>query len=176
MLDVAVAYSRFQFLGEEFLTWLWYVIDKDFPLLRQLDQDLAALEIGKRMVLINRRNRDGSETVTIRGDHANMDEGLLTLRKGGMVAELHLVYKAGDHEWQFSLKGESLNLSSLKVPATGKMESRDDMEGAVIEKIDLCNRAVSLINRLYGHFIKLRLGNEWNRNVVPSVRQWINAD
>lgn len=176
MLDVAVAYSRFQFLGEEFLTWLWYVIDQDFQLLRQLDQDLAALEIGKRMVLINRRNRDGRETVTIRGDHANMDEGLLTLRKGGMVAELHLVYKSGDHEWQFNLKGESLNLSSLKVPATGKMESRDDMEGAVIEKIDLCNRAVSLINRLYGHFIKLRLGNEWNRNVVPSVRQWINAD
>jgi hypothetical protein len=104
-----------------------------------------------------------------------MDEGLLTLRKGGMVAEMHLVYKAGDQEWQFNLKGESLNLSSLKVPATGTLESRDDIEGAVIEKIDLCNRAVSLINRLYGHFIKLRLGNGWNRNVVPSVRQWINA-
>ncbi|MGD9250571.1 MAG: hypothetical protein PVG19_05080 [Desulfobacterales bacterium] len=175
MLDVAVAYSRFQFLGEEFLTWLWYVIDNDFQLLRQLDQDLATLEIGNRMVLINRSNRDSGETVTIQGDHANMDEGLLTLRKGGMVAEMHLVYKAGDQEWQFNLKGESLNLSSLKVPATGTLESRDDIEGAVIEKIDLCNRAVSLINRLYGHFIKLRLGNGWNRNVVPSVRQWINA-
>jgi hypothetical protein len=175
MLDVAVAYSRFQFLGEEFLTWLWYVIDNDFQLLRQLDQDLATLEIGNRMVLINRSNRDSGETVTIQGDHANMDEGLLTLRKGGMVAEMHLVYKAGDQEWQFNLKGESLNLSSLKVPATGTLESRDDIEGAVIEKIDLCNRAVSLINRLYGHFIKLRLVNGWNRNVVPSVRQWINA-
>lgn len=176
MLDIAVAYSRFQFIGEEFLTWLWYVIDNDFQLLRQLDKDLAALEIGNRMVVVNRRNRDGGETVTIRGDHASMDEGLLTLRKGGMVAEMHLVFKTGDHEWQFSLKGESLNLSSLKVPATGTVESRDDIEGAVIEKIELCNRAVDLINRLYGRFIKLRLGNDWNRNVVPSVRQWINAD
>ena len=176
MLDVAVAYSRFQFLGEEFLTWLWYVIDSDFQLLRQLDQDLAALEIGNRMVLINRSNRDSGETVTIRGDHANMDEGLLTLRKGGMVAEMHLVYKSGDHEWQFNLKGESLNLSSLMVPATGTVESRDDIEGAVIEKIDLVNKAVSLINRLYTHFIRLRLGSDWPRNVVPSVRQWINTE
>ena len=175
MLDIAVAYSRFQFLGEDFLTWLWYVIENDFQLLRQLDQDLAGLEIGNRMVLVNRRNRDGSETVTIRGDHAGMDEGLLTLRKGGMVAELHLVYKAGDHEWQFSLKGESLNLSSLKVPTTGQMASRDDIEGAVIEKLALCHKAVGLINRLYDRFIKLRLGNDWTRQVVPSVRQWINA-
>ncbi len=175
MLDIAVAYSRFQFLGEEFLTWLWYVIDNDFKLLRQLDEDLGALEIGNRMVLVNRRNRDGGETVTIRGDHAGMDEGLLTLRKGGMVAEMHLLYKTGDHEWQFNLKGESLNLSSLKVPATGRVESRDDIEGAVIEKIDLYSKAVGLINRLYGHFIKLRLGNDWHRYVVPSVRNWINA-
>ena len=176
MLDIAVAYSRFQFLGEEFLTWLWYVIDNDFKLLRQLDKDLATLEIGNRMVLVNRRDHDTGKTVTIRGDHTGMDEGMLTLRKGGMVAEMHLIYKAGDHEWQFSLKGESLNLSSLKVPATGTVESRDDIEGAVIEKIDLCNKAVGLINRLYGHFIKLRLGNDWHRNIVPSVRQWINTD
>ena len=130
------------------------------------------------------RERDGAAIQQVARDQVengaqildiNMDEGLLTLRKGGMVAEMHLVYKAGDQEWQFNLKGESLNLSSLKVPATGTLESRDDIEGAVIEKIDLCNRAVSLINRLYGHFIKLRLGNGWNRNVVPSVRQWINA-
>ena len=176
MLDIAVAYSRFQFMGEEFLTWLWYVIDNDFQLLRRLDQDLAGLEIGNRMVLVNRRNRDGRETVTIQGDHANMDEGLLTLRKGGMVAELHLVYKSGDSEWQFNLKGESLNLSSLKVPSTGQVESRDDIEGAVIEKIALCHKAVGLINRLYEHFIELRLGNDWTRQVVPSVRKWINTN
>lgn len=175
MLDIAVAYSRFQFLGEEFLTWLWYVVDNDLKLLRQLDEDLVALEIGNRMVLVNRRLRDGVETVTIRGDDANMDEGLLTLRKGGMVAEAHLIYKSGDHEWQFNLKGESLNLSSVKVPPTGKMESREDLEGVVIEKIDLCNKAVSLTNRLYQHFIELRLGPEWTRHVVPAVRKWINT-
>ena len=134
MLDIALAYSRFQFLGEEFLTWLWYIVDNDLKLLRQLDEDLVALEIGNRMVLVNRRLRDGVETVTIRGDDANMDEGLLTLRKGGMVAEAHLIYKSGDHEWQFNLKGESLNLSSVKVPPTGKMESREDLESICVTR------------------------------------------
>ena len=175
MLDVAVAYSRYQFLGEEFLSWLWFVIENDHQLLQQLDPDLAALEIGHRMVLVNRRHRDTGETVTIRGDHAGMEEGLLTLKKGGMVAEIHLIYRSGDNEWQFSLKGESLNLSSLKVPATGSVETEEEIEGAVIEKIYLYERAIGLINRLYGRFIKLRLGDEWNKRVVPAVGKWIRT-
>ena len=175
MLDVAVAYSRYQFLGEEFLTWLWFMIENDQHALQKLDPELAALEVGHRMVLVNRRHRDTGETVTIKGDHAGMDEGLLTLKKGGMVAEIHLVYRSGDHEWQFSLKGESLNISSLKVPATGKVESQEEVEGAVIEKIYLCEKAVELINQLYGRFIKLRLGNKWQQEVVPAVRKWIQA-
>ncbi len=175
MLDVAVAYSRYQFLGEEFLTWLWFVIENDHQLLVKLDKDLVALEIGSRMVLVNRRQRETVETVTIKGDQAGMDEGLLTLKKGGMVAEIHLILKSGDHEWQFSLKGESLNLSNLKVPATGKVETAEEIEGAVIEKIFLCEKAVGLIEQLYGRFIKLRLGNDWQREVVPAVRQWIQS-
>ena len=175
MLDVAVAYSRYQFLGEEFLTWLWFVIENDHPALQKLDPELAALEIGHRMVLVNRRHRESGETVTIKGDHAGMDEGLLTLKKGGMVAEIHLVYRSGDHEWQFSLKGESLNISSLKVPASGKVEREEEIEGAVIEKIYLCEKAVDLINQLYGRFIKLRLGNAWHQDVVPLVRKWIES-
>ncbi len=175
MLEVAAAYSRYQFLGEEFLSWLWFVIENDQRLLQKLDPDLAALEIGHRMVLVNRRHRDSGETVTIRGDHAGMDEGLLTLKKGGMVAEIHLIYRSGDNEWQFSLKGESLNISSLKVPVIGKIETPEETEGAVIEKIYLCEKAVDLINLLYGRFIKLRLGSEWDRRVVPAVRKWILA-
>ncbi|MBL0715711.1 MAG: hypothetical protein JJV98_18655 [Desulfosarcina sp.] len=176
MLDVAVAYSRYQFLGEEFLTWLWYVIDNDHQLLHKLDKDLATLEIGNRMVLANRRNQDAGETVTIKGDHAGMDEGLLTLKKGGLVAEIHLIYKSGEHQWQFSLKGESLNLSSFKVPETGKVKTLEEIEGAVIEKLFLCEKIINLVNRLFGHFIKLRLGNAWAQRIVPSVRKWIEAN
>ena len=51
MLDVAVAYNRYQFLGEEFLTWLWFVIEQDPSILRKADSDLTSFEIGNRIVL-----------------------------------------------------------------------------------------------------------------------------
>ena len=41
MLDVAVAYNRFKFLGDEFLTWLWFIIEQDPAYLKIADQDLT---------------------------------------------------------------------------------------------------------------------------------------
>ena len=173
MLDIAVAYSRYQFIGDEFLTWLWYIIENDSQLLSRIDKELASLEIGNRMVLANRHQKDSGETVTIKGEEANMDEGLLALKKGAMVAEVNFLYRSGDHEWRFNLKGESLNFSSLKVPETGKIETREDIEGAVIEKVYLCGKVVTLVNDLFRHFIKLRVSNDWSGNTVPSIRKWI---
>ena len=173
MLDIAVAYRRYQFVGDEFLTWLWYIIERDTRLLNRLDKDLAALEIGNRMVFENRYRRDSGETVTVKGEEANMDEGLLALKKGAMVTEVNLVYRSGDQEWRFNLKGESLNISSLRVPETGKVETKEDIEGAVIEKIYFYEKILNLINELFKYFIKIRVSNEWSAKTVPAMRKWI---
>ncbi len=173
MLDIAVAYRRYQFIGDEFLTWLWYTLEEDTRLLQRIDPEIATLEIGNRMVLGNRYRKDSEETVTIKGEEANMDEGLLALKKGAMVTEVNLVYRSGDQEWRFNLKGESLNLSSLRVPETGRIESREDIEGAVIEKTYLYDKIINLINVLFQYFIKLRVSNEWSAKTVPGIRKWI---
>ncbi len=175
MLDIAVAYRRYQFVGDEFLTWLWYTIENNRPLLRTIDPDLAALEIGNRMVLVNRYRKDNDETVTIKGDDADMDEGLLALKKGAMVAEVNLVYRSAEREWRFNLKGESLNFSSLRVPETGKIETREEIEGAVIDKIYLLEKVVGLMNALFAQFIKLRVSNDWSAKSVPAIRKWIST-
>lgn len=172
MLDVAVAYNRYQFLGNEFLTWLWYIIESNPDRLRKSDPGLAALELGNRLVLQN-HTRQTTETVSIRGDEAGMEEGVLALQKGAMVAEMNLIYRSGEQEWRFSVKGENLQLSGLKVPETGPIESGEDIEAAVIEKAYLCQRSVQLINRLFLDFIHLRLSDAWNKEGVPGIRRWI---
>ena len=56
MLDVAVAYTTYKFIGEEFLTWLWFVIDTDISTVQAIDNDFNSLEIGNRIVLENQKN------------------------------------------------------------------------------------------------------------------------
>ena len=174
MLDVAVAYNRYKFLGEEFLTWLWYVIENDQHLIKNFDKDFVALEVGNRIVFENRRN-ESDERITIKGDEANLEEGILALKKGGLVTELNMVYRSGELRWQFTVKGESLNISSLITPKTDLPESNEDIEGAVIEKIYLYDRVVALLDNLFKHYSKLRVSSSWQSKAVSNMNNWIHS-
>ena len=174
MLDVAVAYSRYQFLGEEFLTWLWFVIEKNQDLIKNFDQNFVALEVGNRVAFENRR-KESAERVTIKGEGASLEEGILALKKGAMVTELNVVYKSAELTWQFTLKGESLNISSLSIPSTGSPESDEDIEGLVLEKIFLYDKALQLLEKLYNHFSKLRVSDSWQSKETPLIRKWIQS-
>jgi hypothetical protein len=174
MLDVAVAYNRYKFIGNEFLTWLWFTIDSNQPLIRKADETITSLYIGNRIVLENNSN-DTSEILTIKGDDAGLEEGLLSLGKGAVVIEMNLTYKSENQEWKFTLKGESLGFSGLKVPDTGPIETKDDVEGLVLEKVYLYDKAIALANRLFHVFIRLRSSVSWDQQTVPEIRNWIKG-
>ena len=173
MLDVAVSYNRYKFLGHEFLTWLWYALETRQAAIKNADPKMTSLEIGSRIVLENRQ-RDSVETITITGDDAGLEEGKLALKKGAMVIELNLLYKQQENEWRFTIKGESLGFSSLRCPPTGPIEKKEDVEGAVLEKAYLYEMAVQLLDTTYKQFISLRISSEWNKKIVPRIRAWIN--
>ena len=177
MLDVAVAYNRYRFLGEEFLTWIWFMMetDPDQQFFRSMDPDLAALEIGNRIVLENRRN-EALERITIRGEEANLAEGRLALQKGALVAEISLNFRSADHLWQFSLKGESLNVSNFKTPKIARPESPEDLEGFVLEKAYLFDKILQFIEKTYNYYLRQRLSPRWHSRVVPRVRTWMGSN
>ena len=160
------------FLGHEHLTWLWFAIEKGQDEIKKLDQEPLSLQIGNRIVLVNRQ-KDAVESITIKGDDAGLEEGILALRKGAVVTELNLSYKTGDHEWRFTVKAESLHIVGLKCPQTGSVESEEDLEGAVLEKIYLYDKAIQLTDHIFKQFITLRLSEDWDKKVVPLMRQWI---
>ena len=172
MLDIAVAYNRYRFLGNEFLTWLWFAIENDMDQIRQCDAELLDLDVGNRMVLENKL-ANGKESITIKGDAAGMEEALLALSKGALITDMHLVYKSGSAEWQFAVKGESLSFSGVKLPETGPMEAGEEMEGIILEKIFLYEKPFRLLDALYQRFIKLRLSEKWNAQTLPSLKKWI---
>ncbi len=174
MLDVAVAYNRYKFLGEEFLTWLWYVIEKNQNLLKSIDRNLVALEVGNRIVFENRR-KESAERITIKGESAGLEEGILALKNGALVTELNMVYRSAELVWQFTLKGESLNISSLNIPQTDLPESDEDLEGYVIEKLFLYDKSLQFLQNLFARFVKLRISNDWQSKDIAAIRNWIRS-
>jgi len=174
MLDISFAYSRYKFLGNEFLTWLWFIVENDRERLKRIEKDLVYLNIGNRIVLENKIN-DAVETITILGDDAGLEEGIISLGKGAVVTEINLLFKSGDNEWRFTIKGESMNISNLKIPETAIVESSEDIEGMVLEKAYLYEKATKLIDNLFNEFIKLRVSGKWSESIVPEIRKWIHS-
>ncbi len=171
MLDAAVAYNKYRFLGNEFLTWLWFIIETKQETLLEIESDMISLEIGNRIVLENRKNNN-LETITIKGDEAGLEEGILAIKKGAMVTEINLVLRETEKKWQFNIKGESLNLSGLKTPETGGVESKDDIEGAVLEKVYLYEKIISFIENLYKYFISVRVSENWGSS-INQIKKWV---
>lgn len=174
MLDLAVAYNRYRFLGDEFLTWLWFLIETDQNTFRVIDPDCTALEIGNRIVLENRKKKS-LERISIRGDDAGLEEGRLALKKGALLTELSLIFKTGEHQWQFSVKGESLNLSNFKTPGPPLPASPEEMEIFLLDKSEQFNKITNFIELAFKAFIKIRVTSKWSAKIVPNIKKWIRS-
>jgi hypothetical protein len=173
MLDVSVSYNRYKFLGYEFLTWLWFLLDTDKNIPVKIQNDIVSLKVDNRIVIENSHNNI-LESVIVKGDGAGLEEAKLSLRKGGMVTECCFVLKAAGKDWKFCIKGESLNLSSLKSPEIGEVEKKDD-EGFILEKYYLYEKVVVFIENLFNWFIKLRISEKWKTETVPQLKKWIKS-
>lgn len=174
MLDLSLAYHRYRFLGDEFLTWLWYLVETDQKAFRMVDPDCVAIEIGNRIVLENRKG-NSVERITIKGDDAGLEEGKLSLKKGALVTELAFIFKTGEHQWQFSLKGESLNLSNFKTPGPALPQSTEEMEAFLLEKANQFNKILNFLEILYKTFIQVRITSKWSSKIIPAIRKWVTS-
>jgi hypothetical protein len=172
MLDLAVAYSRYRFLGDEFLTWLWFVIENDQNYIKEIDPQFSELDIGSRIVLENRKTK-AVERITIKGDDAGLEEGRLALRKGALLTELSLIYKTTELQWQFTIKGESLNVSNLKTPTPSRPQNSEGMEEFLLKKADEINNILNFIEILYKKFISARVSTNWQAKIIPTIKKWI---
>lgn len=174
MIDLSTAYHRYRFLGDEFLTWLWFTIENDQNLFSSVDTDCAALEIGNRVVLENRKTKS-VERITIKGDDAGLEEGRLALRKGALVSELALVFKTGEYQWQFNVKGETLNISNLKTPGEALPQGPEQMDAFILDRHEFIRKILFFIENTYTAFIRVRMSSQWASKRVPAIRKWIYA-
>lgn len=164
-----MSYNRYKFIGQEFLTWLWFFVESEQG---SAKEGGPYLEVGNRLVLENRQG-DTLETISITGDDAGLEEGKLALRKGAVVIEVNLCYREQEQEWRFTVKGESLSFFSLRCPLQGPIENAEDVEAAVLEKAYALEKATDVVDRFYKRFISLRVSTEWQRKTVPEMKKWI---
>ncbi len=160
-----------EFLGREFLLWLWYNSEVRGGTYKLEDGDVE-LWVDKKIVL-RHDDDEGSEKVTCTGDNLLLKEARFALGEKKQVTETQLRLKIEDNEFSFSLDSEWMNFKTLKTPKV-MQDTDDDPDGIFYEKMFLVEQAISAVDTIFGEFIKLRVSPDWETSVKPALLDWIS--
>jgi len=160
-----------EFLGKEFLTWLWFKSETNNGLFDLEELGTAELLLDGRITLQS-NGGTGVETITCVGQGPCPREARVALTENKMVTQVTLSLSSGDNEWTFSLDSAWMNFRSLKPPKTMR-DRADDPEGLFYERVFLLEQPARVIDILFSTFIRLRTSPEWDTQHLPALIEWV---
>lgn len=158
-----------RFLGREFLAWIWYRVDRDFGRIELPTFGTVDFWVDDRLVM--RGRGEDPQTASFKGGApSSTEEARAALRAGKIPEEARLGLRLADREYTLSLRGETLDVSGLKVPQTVK---KGDVEPMVYDRMFLFEEAMAVVGAIYGRFLEDRLDPRWGASILPRVRAWM---
>jgi hypothetical protein len=161
-----------RFLGSEFLMWLWFKTECYDGLLDLAGED-GRLEVFFDDALTLEAYLAETERNMFKGGApAHSPEAKTALRQGKRAARAKMRVIRDGREWVFSIKAETLDLASIKIPA---VLSREEDE-KFYERMYLVEEIEDIVAALYREFLVLRVSAAWPEQLLPALQAWIASD
>lgn len=164
-----------RFLGQEFLTWLWYKSEErggpvDIPGMGDI------IVVFEKHMLLEYGEGESFEKIICQGLQAEMKEAHTGLKVGKKLEQARILIGRGEYEWNVTMTGSMFDFRSVKTPKTMMASEESDdpaaAEGRILEKLGHYEEIMSIINELFRLFLKLRISENW-QNELTGIRNWI---
>jgi recombination associated protein RdgC len=176
-MDLVDIIAEKRFLGQEFVTWLWYKSEERGSAIEIPGMGDVSVVFEKHMLLESGEG-DSREKVICTGLQAELTEARTGLRMGKKLEQARILLSRGEYQWNLTIRASMFDLKSVKAPKTmaTSEESNDPeaVEGRLLEKISLYEQALQFVDELFRMYLKVRLSEGWERELLK-VRAWINA-
>jgi len=171
-MDVLEKIEKTEMIGSDFLVWLWFRSETLNGILDIGDDLHTEILIDGKMTLENNETQD---TVTCSGNNPLMKEARLALLENKKItkAAIKLIIN-GEDEFTFRLDSSWMNFRLLKTPKVIQ-DFKDDPEGLFYEKVGLIEKAITIMDTVFMHFIRLRISPEWESDELPALIKWIKG-
>ena len=159
--------ARRDFLGNEFLLWLWYVLDTETDTIPLSDQSAVTVMLARTLVLECPRGQTGRETITSDGP-AQLPEARRAIEAGKLPRKAGLILVRHDKQYELTLHAELLAVTGAKLPPPEEEDPRARLE----ERIRQVRHLVETLDLLYDAFLRRRIGSAWARE-LPLMQAWL---
>jgi hypothetical protein len=161
-----------RFLGSEFLTWLWFYIERLGGSIQAGGDKIANIHLGDRMVLV--LPGDGKERVICTTQANVLHEARTALRQGKVVDEVQLLFIIGENEYLLTLDSSLWAVKGLKTPKQLPDYGQEDPDGRFLEKMYFIEEVFSTLDALYVRFLAERLTPGWETDTLVQIQKWID--
>ncbi len=157
------------FLGEEFLTWLWFHLETrggDFAL-----KDRSVGIAIDDFIAFAPHETDETEQSLRKGLPTRTVEARAALKAGHRLRRAKLVIAEGDQEWSLVIDGPTMDLLSIKIPEDDESASTPTDRNA--GRIDGFLSAFEIVYEIYALFLQDRLRPDYLATAGTEQAQWM---
>lgn len=177
-MDLVDLIEEKRFLGQEFLTWLWFKSEERGGAVHLAEAGEDIQLVFEKHMMLEYGEGENREKLICRGLMTELQEARTGLAMGKKVEQARMLLARGEYEWTLSFKATLMEFRNVKPPRT--MTSAEEgnepeaVEGRLLEQIGLHEMAVRTVDQLFRMFLGLRTGSGWEQELAR-VRQWVLA-
>lgn len=157
------------FLGNEFLLWLWHETETGSGTLKIEGGGEISLVLDRALDLECAYGQTGKDSLRADGC-TRMPEALDALRSGKLPRKVGMIVETAGHQFQTTLSAETLGLSGTTVP---EVEDAEDARVVFEERVAMLRDLARSLDGLFHAFLKLRISSSWESQ-VGAIRKWIS--
>jgi hypothetical protein len=162
--------NRRDFLGNEFLLWLWYYLETTSDELSLSDGTAATVMISRSLQLECPRGQFGRESFNSDGP-SKLPESRRAIQAGKLPRKIGLTVVRQHDQYELTLQAETMAISGAKMPAP-EAESQQDRQ---VERVNQLRHLRETLDLMYEVFLTRRLGATWP-DEVASMREWLRVE
>lgn len=158
------------FLGNEFLLWLWFHYDNESDTVKLADNSEAAFMPARTLALECPRGQTGRESITSDAP-TRLPEARRAIQAGKLPRKMGLTIVRHEREYELTLHAETLAVSAAKMPAPEEEEERARQE----ERVTLLRHLLETLDLLYDAFCRRRTAEAWTKELAR-IKKWLHRE
>ena len=159
--------DNYDFLGNEFLIWLWWKWETDSDTIALNDGSEVTGMFARTLSVQCPLGETGKGTISAESP-TSLPEAVQAIRTGKLPRRAGLTLVRQGQQYDLALQAETFAVSGAKI----RIEEKVDGRAAAEERIEGLRGLSETIELLYQRFLDVRIGKQWPQE-LRKIRKWL---
>ncbi len=155
------------FLGNEFLMWLWWMLETETDTIKLADDSEVTAMLTKTLALECPCGENGKETISAESP-VKLTEAMQAIRTGKLPRKTGMTLVRNSQQFDLVLQAESFAISGAKIHLD------EDADFDVDDRIDAIRTLSETVDMMFHVFCDRRTGKSWSKD-LSNIGKWLES-